>query len=372
MGLFLTAWAQLPLSLDAQEYPMENTDNLEQVRSSAAVKFKDGNWEEARKISLEALRLAEGKWGPAHPSLVPFLDDLGAVDRQLGLYSDALKQYQWALAIQQKTLDPNDPAFAGSWDNLACLYDDLGRYAEAEISGQKAIQLDSAVADSGNLAMARRLGNLGRIELHIGKTQESEKAMDQALEIAEKKMGNSDSRLVHFLVGLAWACANNRHFPRGEELLQKALKLQIRNTVGTSVQVADSLKVLADYYWEATDKGKAKDYYGQALKIYMRLSPFGTSLDSLAHEESAAQCNCRLGNYQAAEDMLKKVSEALPRITGDFSTDLALCLAELSASQKALGQKENSGNNLQQSLAILRGSLGNDHPLYKSVAKTNE
>ncbi len=358
--------------LFAQENPLENSDNLDQVRTTAAKKFKEGNWEEARKTTLEALQLAQGKWGPVHPALVPFLDDLGAVDRQLGLYADALKQYQWALALQEKALDPNDPVLAGSLDNLACLYDDLGRYAEAESAEQRAIQIETLVAAPDSLNKALRLEHWGRIELHLGKNQESEKTMTQALAIAEKKLGESDSRVVPFLEGLAWACAKNGHFSMGEEQLQKALKIQIRNTAGTSVETADSLKILADYYWSSGDKGKAKTYYDQALKNYLRLTPFGTSVDGLGHEEKAAQCQYRLGQYQQAGDLLQKVCEALPKIVGDSNPKLALGLAELAAVQKALGRKEETDKNHQQALTILQDALGKNHPLCLSLEKNYE
>lgn len=372
IGLLLLFGAPSFTSLNAQEYPLENSDNVEQVRTTAAKNFKEGDWEKARKTALDALQLAQGKWGPVHPALVPFLDDLGAVDRQLGLYADALKQYQWALALQEKALDPNDPALAASLDNLACLYDDLGRYAEAELSEQKAIQIDALVAAPENLNKAIRLEHWGRIELHLGKNQDSENAMTQALGITEKKLGDSTSRIIPFWEGLAWACAKNGHFSKGEEWLQKALNLQIRNTVGTSVETADSLKTLGDYCWSSGDKGKAKTYYDQALKNYLRLVPFGTSLEGLGHEEKAAQCQYRLGQYQKAGDMLLKVCGELPKKIGDSNPKLALSLAELAAVQKALGQKDESGKMLLQALTVLQDALGKNHPLCLSLGKSLE
>jgi tetratricopeptide (TPR) repeat protein len=358
--------------LFAQEYPLENSDNLDQVRTSAASKFRDGKWEEARKTTLEALQLAQGKWGPIHPALVPFLDDLGAVDRQLGLYADALKQYQWALALQEKALAPDDPALVVSLDNLACLYDDLGRYSEAEVQEQRILQIDDSTGAPENLIKAQRLDHWGRIELHLGKLKESEDARTQALAIAQKKLGISDSKLVPYLEGLALACAKNGHFSTGEELLQKALKIQVRNTVGTSVESADSLKYLGDYYWVSGDKGKAKTFYDQALQNYLRLVPFGTDFGGLNHEEKAAQCQYRLGNYQQAGDLFQKVIETLPNITGNTNPKFALVLAELSAVQKALGQKEEADKNRQQALSILQNALSKNHPLCLSLEKNYE
>ena len=69
------------------------------------------------------------------------LNNLAALYKNQGRYSEAEPLYQQALELYKRLLGEEHPYVASSLHNLAALYDNQGRYSEAEPLYQQALEL---------------------------------------------------------------------------------------------------------------------------------------------------------------------------------------------------------------------------------------
>ena len=68
-----------------------------------------GRYAEAEPFAVEALRLSEKKFGPAHPTTTIFLNNLAALYQAHGRYDEAEPLHMRSLAIDEKALGPKHP-----------------------------------------------------------------------------------------------------------------------------------------------------------------------------------------------------------------------------------------------------------------------
>jgi tetratricopeptide (TPR) repeat protein len=98
--------------------------------------------------------------GDEHPDVATSFNNLAALYRSQGRYSEAEPLYQQALALRQKLLGDEHPDVATSFNNLAGLYESQGRYSEAEPLYQQALALRQKLLGDEHPAVATSFNNL--------------------------------------------------------------------------------------------------------------------------------------------------------------------------------------------------------------------
>ncbi|MEE9544728.1 MAG: tetratricopeptide repeat protein, partial [Rhodospirillales bacterium] len=73
---------------------------------------KQGRPAEAERFARKTLELGEQKFGPGHPTIATFLNNLADLYEAQGRYGDAEPLYKRALAIDEKALGPGHPYVA--------------------------------------------------------------------------------------------------------------------------------------------------------------------------------------------------------------------------------------------------------------------
>jgi tetratricopeptide (TPR) repeat protein len=81
---------------------------------------------------MQSLEILEKTLGPTHPDVALGLNNLGALYRDAGNYTQAETLHRRALKIRQTVLGPEHPSVAASLCNLAAVCSVLGKYAEAK------------------------------------------------------------------------------------------------------------------------------------------------------------------------------------------------------------------------------------------------
>jgi tetratricopeptide (TPR) repeat protein len=102
------------------------------------VRFLEGNYEEARRLFLEAVAMIEQRLGPEHPMLARILNNMASVENRAGHREEAGKRIRRALDIAEKRLGPEHPAYAALLANYAAFLRQGG-----DKSGAKALQARS-------------------------------------------------------------------------------------------------------------------------------------------------------------------------------------------------------------------------------------
>ncbi len=100
--------------------------------SLGVVRLLEGNYEEARRLSTQALVLMEQHCGPDHPMLVRPLNNLASAEHRIGLREQAGQRLRRALDIAERRLGPEHPSYAALLANYADFLRQTGDKARAK------------------------------------------------------------------------------------------------------------------------------------------------------------------------------------------------------------------------------------------------
>ena len=150
-ALCLMAWPRSLFSqaIEQWEKAMNEADRLRHL----------GQYQEAEKSYLSALEEA-AKFGSQDPRLAKSLNDLAAVYKRQGKYTEAEPLYYRALAIWEKTLGPEHAYFAAGLNNLALLCGAQGRHSQAELLYRRSLAIWEKTLGPEHPNVAANLNNL--------------------------------------------------------------------------------------------------------------------------------------------------------------------------------------------------------------------
>jgi len=350
---------------------MDSEDALSIAEVTAADRTPKGKFTEALTAEQNALKIAENRYGPTHPSLVPILFDLATLDRHLALYPEAENNLQWALAILQRNFGNVDIQTAESLSQLASLYFDWGHWEDAEYFQNKAVTLWEKAPQTGTapLMLAQALGLLGQIELELGKNAKALSLIKKGDGLLENNPGIQPIQRIQSLNLLASAYHSLGKFPEEGSCLQKALQLAKNHFKANAVELADAQQRLAGFYHSQNQDGEAKPLYESALQIYQGCvgSYFGYS--SLPYIQKLATAQEIAGQWKEARDLLQNALPSCEEIYGSSHPQVAVFLLDLARAQKGLGQKDAAQADLKTALQIARSFYRDDNPLVIQIKK---
>jgi tetratricopeptide (TPR) repeat protein len=104
------------------------------LASLAGIERVQGRLDEAERLFLEALGLAEAAFDPDGPELAPLLNNLAMVYKYAARFDEAEALYRRALAAVEASLGPEHPEAAAIWHNLGGIEHARGRHAEGSRS----------------------------------------------------------------------------------------------------------------------------------------------------------------------------------------------------------------------------------------------
>lgn len=359
--LFFTL-ALAALGPSEAEQQMDSLDQLTVAKFSAAARAKDGFFSDALKAEQNALRIAENRYGPTHPSVVPILTDIATIHRYMGNYPEAEASLKWGLALRERALGPTDPLTAETLGDLAALYDDWGQWEEAAFYGQKALSIldNKTGSDPGKLlCLLNRLGSI-RLSLHQG--QAAQTLLKRGLGIAEKGRETPSQRITTLDL-LAKAALADRQFPEAESRLREALEITQKDHPADSVEVGDATAALADLFHFLKKEEKARPLDEVALGIYKRYVGVNYTYSALPYMSRLAKAYRIMGDDASAKSLLEKALNTAMEVLGPNHPKIAILSLSLAKSEKRLGEDKKTQEHLAKALAILKVYFPQNHPL---------
>lgn len=354
-----------PLPLFAEQI-MDTEDTLVVAQRSAFERVKNGYFSDAFSAEQEALRTLENRLGPTHPSLAGVLTDLATIDRYLARYPDAESALKWALALREKAYGPEDPGVGETCGQLSALDEAWGKYGEAEFWGQRALEIRQKQEGEASVDLCEATNQLGMVEFDLGKGEGAKALFEKSLQLQDKLPFDPILKTTT-LNGLAKAQESLKRYSDAESSLQKAREAAQKAFAPDSVEVADSMERLADFYHSHNQGPKAVPLYSAALKIYQRFvgSYFGYS--ALPYVGRLAKAYESVGNDQSALDLWKEDLKSTHDIFGADNPRTALVSMRLARVEKKLGQDKEARENLKEALTALETILPKDHPLVREA-----
>ena len=140
-------------------------DTFISMDSLANIYWKQGRWDEAEKLVMDVLIAKKSKLGLDHPDTLESMGNLACTYRAQGRLEEAEKMEVDVIDAMQKRLGSDHPDTLTMMTNLACTYSDQGRWNEAEkleveVVNARKVKLGSDHPDTllsmANLAMTYR------------------------------------------------------------------------------------------------------------------------------------------------------------------------------------------------------------------------
>lgn len=196
-----------------------------------AVRFKRGDYGNARLAFETAAQLRQELLPPNHPSIAQSLNNLAAVCARLGEHAAARDRYMQALAIRQAAFGERHPDVAETLLNLALLDLADGRPNDARSEAEHAVAIVEACYGNEHAAVAKARACLGDVALGQGALDEAQSLYERARAIRSQVLGAQHPDTARASIGLADVALARGEFDAAVTLLTDACAI-LRNGLG--------------------------------------------------------------------------------------------------------------------------------------------
>jgi len=254
-------------------FDLRKGDNLQPA-------FDWSHHDEAEGFYERALKIREDHLDPNDLDLARSHQDLAEIYYRGGREDEAAEHFERARDILQEVLGEDHADAAHIWTRIGWNQFYLDEFDEAEKSFQHAIALRIAAnAEPENIADYRE--ELGRFYVKRGQPEKATETFDQVLSILVGLWGESDSRFLAKLRELGEVHGLLDQRGEREALLQRVLRIQERAHGPDSIEAAEALFALGDFWNSGSTQGIAEHFYRRSAGI--REATEGESL-ALAHD----------------------------------------------------------------------------------------
>ena len=216
-----------------------------------------------------------------------------------------------------------------------------------ELAGQPDVQ--AAVMDA-----------IGEVSLGLGRNDQAAPMLERALALRRRALGPESLDVAESLRHLAELRVEQSDFAGAEKLLRQALAIE-RRRLGDAAEVAGTLNQLGQTLTRKGDFRGAEPLHRQALAIARRAEgPRGpTVAEALLF---LAQCRDQGGDYPAAETLYQQGLALEKQLLGERNPAFAKFQAAYGSVLMNQGNFKPAEAVFRRSLAIQRQALGEDHP----------
>ena len=166
---------------------LESTDRL--LNQAGLYLNNRGQLGEAGQALKRALAIAEKLYGPDHPNVATYANNIGQILQAQGDLAGALRYTQRALAIDEKVYGPDHPNVARDANNIGTILMAQGDLPGALQYTRRALAIDEKVYGPDHPNVAIRASNIGTILKAQGDLAGALQYARRALAIGEKVFG---------------------------------------------------------------------------------------------------------------------------------------------------------------------------------------
>jgi tetratricopeptide (TPR) repeat protein len=341
--------------------------NFDDLRAGSVNLARDGHFVEALGVEQRALQIEKDRLGPIHPTLAPIYLDLGTLDRDLGRYPEAEREYRWGLALLEREEEPADPAIGGALELLAGLEEDLGRFQEAALLETRALSIRKGDETAPPLSLAQSAGNLGRMKLESGRMAEAVTLLRWALKRVPLQDPRGTDVSLNLLDSLARAYRASGDPEKARDCLKRALNLARSHPHSDRSNLAEAEVRLADFLKTRGPGNGSENLYQDAFQIDRHNVGSVYDFDSLPYLIRLAEVETALERKKESQEMWQKILQTVKAIYGPDHPKVAMALVKLAKVEISLDKASQAGMHLHEALRILKIHFSPDHPLVAFV-----
>lgn len=196
------------------------------------------------------------------------MQTLGAVNQQLGQYDEARPLLQDAVRIRERELGPTDTLVAEALRSLGDVARDKGDLAFADTAYERALAIRQAAFGPENLNVAASLAAMATLRYRQGRSTEAESLYKLVLPLDERLRAPDDPLRFRDLNGMAVVYYALHRYADAEPLFKRVLALQESALGADHPDVAGTLNNLGGVSWQLGRYAEALGYYERARPIY--------------------------------------------------------------------------------------------------------
>jgi tetratricopeptide (TPR) repeat protein len=247
-----------PAAGDEQRWKAEHDAGLNATQQglySQAVRSFQAAIAEAEKFGATDLRLAQSVSGMAQAYL------------QEGSLAAAERRFQQALAIYEKAAGPSHPNVALPLNGLATLNRLRGRFAEAARLARRSLDILEGAYGAQHPNVAIGQNNLAMILRLRGDYSEARLLSERSLAILEKALGPDHVNVAIGLNNLVLAYLPQGDYAGAESLARRALSIFEKTPAAGTSNVLQSLENLAEICRELGKYDESEQLYRRVLSV---------------------------------------------------------------------------------------------------------
>lgn len=297
-----------------------------------------------------------------HPELEAAIrDTIGQTYLDLGIYPEARKQLELALALHQRVEGPNNPRTLNTTIRLGSVAERQGKYAEAE-------RLETTTGE----AMRRRLGPdhpdtlkamavLGNVYIAQAKYPQAEAVFSRNLEIERRVLGPEDPQTLRGMHNLGLVYLYVGKYTLAEPLYNQLTEIDRRVLGPEHPATLSALLSLATLYQSQGKYAQAEDLFSQVLEVYRRVSG-PEHPDTLLCMGNLAGAYTAGGKYAVGEALYIKTAEIQGHILGPEHPRTLSSRYSLGQTLFYEGKYSQAEALLSQVTEIRKRVVGPEHP----------
>ena len=314
--------------------------NADLLRSLGSVYNNLGDYQQARELKEEALRIRRALSPEDHPKLVTEISNMARLHYDLGDYEEAERLYREALAMRRR-LGQGDSDLNKTILNLAGTLVQRGAYAEAEELQLEALAMRKELFGPEDPKVALSRFCLGALHLTRGDFEKAESYLRHALQIYLKAHGPEHTRVAEVLNSLGRLLHAQGHHDEAEHAYERALDIRRQRLGESHKSVADTKKNFAALLLTRGEPATAGVLLDQALTVLRRSMP--ESDWTLADAEGVlGMYLLDLGCFEEAESILIKSYRIISEVKGDQAIHTRNAASRLVELYEAWGREEEA------------------------------
>ena len=320
------------------------------IRDTIGQTYEDlGLYPEARKQLERALALRRRALGAEDAKTLKTMTSLGGIAFQQGKYADAEALESQALDAERHVLGSEHPDTLASMHTLGVAYDEEGKYAQAEALDSQIIEIQKRVLGPEHPDTLSSMNSLAIVYTDEGKYAQAEELYTQTLEVRERVLGSEHPDTLMSMANLALVYEYEGKHAQAEALNVQTLETRKRILGTEHPYTLHDMNNLADVYVSEGKYGQAEVLFNQTLEIRKRvLGP--EHPDTLLSMGNLANGYVQEGKYAQAEALFTQTLEIQKRVLGPEHPYTAITVYNLGGVAARRGDKDRAIALLSQSV----------------------
>ncbi|HVF38777.1 MAG TPA: serine/threonine-protein kinase [Gemmatimonadaceae bacterium] len=286
---------------------------------------------------------------------------IGTAYLALGLYEDARRQLEQALAGRVRALGPNHLAVAETELALGDVLRSHGDVDAADRHLNRALDIRTAALGKEDPAVARVIAAIAPLRWKQGRTAEAESLYKQVLAIDEKKLASDDPILAKDYAGLGVVYWAQQKYPEAERMMRRSLDVQERRLGPNHPDLAGMLNNLGGLHWSQGRYAEALTLYQRTRGIYERtLDPSHPNVASVLN--NIGETYWKMGRHADAEPLFRRALQIKEAKLKSTDPSLAITLNGLAGTLRDAGRAPEAEAAYKRALSIRVSALGAASP----------